>query len=160
MTTGDARQSQVSDRRRVARGGRRDYDRPGRDPMLLVADSYDEVRRACVRYLELFGFLVREAQNAGEAIDTLGSATPRVILAEPSMPLLSAGRLWEQVQANPRTRSTPIILLVADLDVPAAALGRLRPAAVLHKPFHLSALTATVRRILRAAGRRPAHAPN
>ncbi len=121
--------------------------------MLLVADSYREVRRAYVRYLELFGFLVKEAQNAGEALHILRGATPKVILAEPTMPRLHAEQLWDQVQADPRTRSTPIILLVTDLDVPKDAVGHLRPAAVLHKPFHLSALTATVRRVLRSRPR-------
>jgi two-component system, OmpR family, phosphate regulon response regulator PhoB len=150
MIDPDARQSRLRDRRRAARGGRRDYDRPGRHPMLLVAESYDEVRRSCVRYLSLFGFLVREAQNASEAIATLRCATPKVILAEPRLPMLSAARLWEQVQADPRTRSTPIILLVAEFDVPEDVVGGLRPAAVLHKPFHLTSLATAVRRALRA----------
>src|SRR6059036_2314790 len=109
MTRADTRRFQRSDRRRVSRGGRRDYDRPGRDPMVLVAESYDEVRRVYVRYLNLFGFLIREAQNAAEALDALRAA-PRVILAEPQMPMLSAARLWEHAQADPRTRAIPVIL--------------------------------------------------
>jgi CheY-like chemotaxis protein len=149
MTDQGLRRSLMPDRRKVPRGGRRDDDRPGRDPMLLVAESYHEVRRVYVRYLNLFGFLVKEAQNATDAVAILRSATPRVILAEASMPMLDAERLWGQVQADPRTRSTPIILLVAAADVPETA-GRFRPAAVLHKPFHLSALTSAVRRALRA----------
>ena len=35
--------------------------------MVLVAESYDEVRRVYVRYLNLFGLLVREAQSASDA---------------------------------------------------------------------------------------------
>jgi CheY-like chemotaxis protein len=149
MSEQDARRSLLPDRRKASRGGRRDYDRPGRDPMLLVADSYDGVRRAYVRYLNLFGFLVKEAQNASEAIAILRSATPRVILAEAPMPMLDAARLWEQIQADPRTRSTPIILLASDFDAPET-VGRFRPAAVLHKPFHLSVLINAVRRVLRS----------
>jgi two-component system phosphate regulon response regulator PhoB len=149
MIDHDARRVRLCDRRKVARGGRRDSDRPGRNPMLLVAESYDEVRRACVRYLHQLGFLVKEAQNASEAIATLRSATPKVILAEPRLPMLSAARLWEQVQADPRTRSTPIILLVAEFEVPEDVVGGLRPAAVLHKPFHLTSLATAVRRALR-----------
>ena len=47
--------------------------------MVLVAESYDEVRRVYVRYLNLFGFLVREAQTATEALAGV-EAAPRVIL--------------------------------------------------------------------------------
>jgi two-component system NtrC family sensor kinase len=149
VTVTHGRRSLAPDRRRVPRGGRREHDQPGRDPMLLVAESYHEVRRACVGYLNLFGFLVKEAQNAAEAIDTLRLETPRVILAEPRLPMIDAARLWAQVQSDPRTRSIPVILLVTALDVPADVIGDLRPAAVLHKPFHLTALITAVRRVLR-----------
>jgi CheY-like chemotaxis protein len=150
MTAHDPRRSLVPDRRRTVRGGRREYDRPGRDPMLLVAESYGEVRRACVGYLNLFGFLVKEAQNATEALDTLRVATPRVILAEPRLPMFGDAGLWAQVQADPRTRAIPIVLLVTDFEEPDEVMSGLRPAAVLHKPFHLTALTTAVRRVLRA----------
>ena len=149
MSAEDARRAFVPDRRRVPRGGRRDYDRSGRDPMLLVAESYNEVRRVYVRYLNLFGFLVKEAQNASETIDTLLSSAPRVILAEPRMLTLSATRSWERMRTEQRTRSTPIIFLATDFDVPEDVVRRFRPAAVLHKPFHLTSLTAAVRRVLR-----------
>jgi DNA-binding response OmpR family regulator len=150
MSRPDARRSCLPDRRRVPRGGRRQHDRPGRDPLLLVADSYDEVRRVYVRYLNLFGFLVKEAQSAGETSDTLLSSAPRVILAEPRMLTLPAMRSWEQARTEQRARSTPIILLTADFNVLEDVVSRIRPAAVLHKPFHLTSLTTAVRRALRA----------
>src|SRR5436190_5614534 len=148
MNRTDARRLHLPDRRRVPRGGRREYDRPGRDPMVLVADSYDEVRRVYVRYLNLFGFLVREAQNAAEALAGVQSA-PRVILAEPSILVRSAERLWENARAEPPTPSIPLILLVADFDLAEDVVRVFRPAAVLQKPFHLNTLMTTLRRILR-----------
>ena len=149
MNGSDARRFHRPDRRRVNRGGRRNYDRPGRDPLLLVAESYDEVRHVYVRYLNLFGFQVKEAQNAAEAVEGLRSA-PRVLLAEPRILMRSAARVWEETQADLRLRSIPVILLVADFEAADAVVRGWRPAAVLHKPFHLTALTAAVRRILRA----------
>jgi len=148
MNRPDARRFHRPDRRRVARGGRREYDRPGRDPMLLVAESYEEARRVYVRYLNLFGFLVREAQNTAQALAGV-QAAPRVILAEPNILIHSAARLWEQAAAESRTRTIPIILLVADFDVAEEVIRLFRPAAVLQKPFHLSSLMTTLRRILR-----------
>jgi CheY-like chemotaxis protein len=149
----DARRFHRPDRRRVARGGRRNYDRSGRDPLLLVADSYDQARRVYARYLSLFGFLVKEAQNAAEAIDGLRSA-PRVLVAEPRILMRSAARLWDQTESDPGTRSIPVILLVADLEVGEGVMRGLRPAAILHKPFHLASLMMAVRRILRADAQR------
>jgi len=147
MNGSDARHAHRPDRRRVPRGGRRKEDRPGRDPLLLVAESYDEVRRVCVRYLNLFGFLVKEAQNADQALDVL-RARPRVMLTDPQILMRSTARLWEQPQPDPRR--VPVILLVADLDESDVIVRGLRPAAVLHKPFHLTALMNTVRRVLRS----------
>jgi CheY-like chemotaxis protein len=149
MKQPDARRFHRPDRRRVPRGGRREYDRPGRDPMVLVAETYDEVRRVYVRYLNLFGFLVREAQNPAEALDGV-QAAPRVILAEPNILVRSAARWWEHAQTAPPTRSIPIILLVADFDLADEVVRVFRPAAVLQKPFHLNTLMTTLRRILRS----------
>jgi CheY-like chemotaxis protein len=149
MTGPDARRFHLPDRRRVPRGGRREYDRPGRDPLVLVAESYDEVRRVYVRYLNLFGFLVREAHNASEALAGV-QAAPRVILAEPNILVRSAAQLWENAQAEPPRPSIPIILLVADFDLAEEVVRLFRPAAILQKPFHLNTLMTTLRRILRS----------
>jgi CheY-like chemotaxis protein len=116
--------------------------------MVLVAESYDEVRRVYVRYLNLFGFLVREAQSPAEALDGM-RAEPRAILAEPDILVGTAARLWEQAQADPHQRSIPIILLVADFELAEEVVRVFRPAAVLQKPFHLNTLITTLRRILR-----------
>ena len=117
--------------------------------MVLVAESYDEVRRVYVRYLNLFGFLVREAQTATEALAGV-EAAPRVILAEPNILVRSAARLWETDLAGSRTAAIPIILLVADFDLAEEVVRVFRPAAVLQKPFHLNMLLTTLRRILRS----------
>src|SRR5436309_8578135 len=103
MNRPEARRFHRPDRRRVARGGRRDYDRPGRDPMVLVAESYDEVRRVYVRYLNLFGLLVREAQSASETVEAVRAA-PRVIVAEPNILVGSAAPLWEHASGESRSR--------------------------------------------------------
>jgi DNA-binding response OmpR family regulator len=148
MNRPDARRFHRPDRRRVPRGGRREYDRPGRDPMVLVAESYNEVRRVYVRYLNLFGFLVREAQSASEALEGVRAA-PRVIVAEPNILVGSAARLWEQAPAGSESASIPIILLVADFELAEEVVRVFRPAAILQKPFHLATLMTTLRRILR-----------
>ena len=75
MTT-DRRRQEFSDRRAVPRGGRRPYDRPGRFPNLLVADSYEGARIPCARYLDHFGFKVDSLEQTKKDLDALGASHP------------------------------------------------------------------------------------
>src|SRR5262252_4554950 len=70
------------DRRRVPRGGRRPYDQPGKHPPVLVADTDEAVRRAFVRYLDLFGFQVAQAARIDEGLAAVEGPEPDVIVTE------------------------------------------------------------------------------
>src|SRR5215217_2297494 len=71
MILHERRQASVADRRRFPRGGQRPYDRPGRHPRVIVADSYSGVRRPCVAYLNHFNFLVEEADRGASLIEAV-----------------------------------------------------------------------------------------
>jgi CheY-like chemotaxis protein len=135
------------DRRRAPRGGRRDYDRPGRYPRILVADSYEGARHTCARYLERFHFDVAEAAHGEEAVARILSAPPRLILSEWKLPAMPAARLKEWL-AEGGAGDIPIILLASTIEnneeVP-------RVAGILQKPFSLIDMLKEVRRALRAA---------
>ena len=134
------------DRRRVARGGRREYDRPGRYPPVLLADSYDGARVPCARYLERFNFHVAEAVNGEDALKQIVFSTPRVIVTEWRLPTMPADRLCQWLSQGWRTREIPVIVVASDFDV-----RRQMPsvAAILVKPFPLEAMLTEVRRVLR-----------
>jgi DNA-binding response OmpR family regulator len=102
-----------------------------------VADSYPEVRNLFASYLTRFGFRVERASNGPEAERSIRRSVPRVILMEPHLPC-----------GDPETWAIPIILLTAAFDESAGPAAAFRPAAVLHKPFHLAQLIAEVRRVL------------
>jgi DNA-binding response OmpR family regulator len=121
----------------VSRGGRRPYDQPGKHPPVLVADTDDAVRRAFVRYLEMFGFRVAQAVRIddGLAEDDTGTL-PDVIVTD--LTSAAAARL----ASSPRV---PTIVTVTD-DLQAAPP---HAAARLVKPFPLPALLDEMRRILR-----------
>lgn len=146
----EQRRQRSVDRRRVARGGRREDDRAGCHPTLLIADSYPEVRELFATYLDRFGFHVERASNGAEVVSALERSSPRLILMEPGLPMLSAIELGKRLAADPLGAAIPIILLVGDLSDPAVATPEFRPAAVLHKPFQLTALIAEIRRVLTA----------
>jgi CheY-like chemotaxis protein len=135
------------DRRRVPRGGRRPYDRPGRYPSLLVADSYEGARKPCARYLQRLNFDVFEAETGEEALARITQTPPRLILAEWTLPTMPGGRLTQWLSQGFRTREIPVILIANAAD-PAMPLPRV--AGVLRKPFTLAQMIAEVRRVLRA----------
>jgi DNA-binding response OmpR family regulator len=137
------------DRRRVPRGGRRPGDRPGKYPPVLIAESYETVRRSCARYLDTFHFDVREATNGEETLSAIAAELPRVILAEVNLPAMPAARLAHWLGQNWRTRNIPLILLAGHVDTAAdGSLARLA-SAVLVKPFTFAAMLSEVRRVIR-----------
>lgn len=127
----------VRDRRRVPRGGRRPYDLPGKYPSVLIADTDEGVRRAFVRYLDMFGFHVTQAARIEEGLaETERDQQPEVIVTE--LTSAAAARL----ASSPRV---PIIVTVTDdLQVPPRYA-----AAMLVKPFPLTMLLDEMRRVLR-----------
>jgi two-component system phosphate regulon response regulator PhoB len=130
----------------VPRGGRREYDRSGRYPPVLVADSYEGARRPCVRYLDRFHFDVAEATNGEDALKQIVSTTPRLIITEWTLPTMPADRLCQWLAQGWRTREIPVIVVAADYDA-----RRQMPsvASILVKPFSLETMLTEVRRVLR-----------
>jgi two-component system phosphate regulon response regulator PhoB len=130
----------------VPRGGRREYDRSGRYPPVLVADSYEGARRPCVRYLDRFHFDVAEATNGEDALKHIVSTTPRLIITEWTLPTMPADRLCQWLAQGWRTRDIPVIVVAADYDA-----RRQMPsvASILVKPFSLETMLTEVRRVLR-----------
>ena len=126
------------DRRRVSRGGRRPYDQPGKHPPVLVADTDEAVRRAFVRYLDMFGFRVTQAARIEEGLDESSpSQRPDVIVTE--LTSSAAARLASSSRV-------PTIVTVTD-DLHTAPRYA---AAMLVKPFSLPMLLDELRRVLRA----------
>lgn len=136
------------DRRRIARGGRRDGDRPGRFPHLLIADSYDGVRIPCVRYLHKFGFEVAEAADGLDALAKIAAAPPHVILMESALPHAPLSQLVRRLRSRPDTRSIPIIVMTSDVEWGADGGSEEPLVSVLVKPFGLAAMLQAVRRLL------------
>ena len=145
MSSPNRRSGSGRDRRRVPRGGRRDGDRQGRHPTVLVADSYAAVRQPCARYFEQYSFRVQEAVDGDQAVALITSALPHVIVAEASLPMMPAARLAQWLSQNWRTRHIPLIVMT---DGVLADLA-LANAVMLAKPFKLPAMLEEVRKALR-----------
>lgn len=146
----DRRDEHHPDRRRFPRGGRRATDRPGRHPIVLVADSYAGARVPCARYLHRFGFQVEEAADGEQALALINSTPPHLIIVELGLPHLSAARLTRWLAQNWRTRHIPVIVLAGDAEPAAQDEPAMSAAGMLVKPFQLAAMIEEIRRVLRA----------
>jgi len=143
----------IPDRRRVPRGGRRTIDRSGKHPSVLVAESYDGVRKSCARYLDRFNFQVTEAADGEEALTQIAAEPPQVILAESNLPVMPIARLSQWLLQSWRTRQIPVIVMTGDdlefSDPSAPQDVRGLVAGVLVKPFTLRTMLDEVRRVIR-----------
>lgn len=145
----DSERRSTNDRRRVARGGRRAGDQPGRHPRVLIAEPYDGVRRQCVRYLDLFHFNTDEVADAAGALAASQQALPALVVADLALVTAEGGRLALGLAADGRTQHIRVIGL-ADVEDDAKRVARLpQVAGILVKPFRLSAMLEEVRRVLR-----------
>jgi DNA-binding response OmpR family regulator len=131
----------------MPRGGRRPEDRPGRHPRLVIAESYDAVRRPFVRYFEFRNFGVSEAADGDELRRVVTSARPHLIVAELALPRLTASRLAQWLTESTHTRHIPLIVTVDHFGDAGGQIGRAQ--GVLRKPFSLSTMLEEVRRVLR-----------
>ena len=149
MASSNRRAGRTSDRRQEPRGGRRASDRPGHHPTLLVAESYEHVRRPLVRYLEHFSFNVAEAANGAEVMAAVKRLRPKIILTELTLPNMAAGRLSRCLEESVPAPRSPIIAMADELSPDIdTKLGQ--PEGLLFKPFPLVKALEEVRRVLRA----------
>lgn len=138
FVTAVERRMAARDRRRASRGGRRPYDQPGKHPPVLVADTDEAVRRAFVRYLDMFGFQVTQAAKIEEGFsEGEGGLRPDVVVTE--LTSAAAARL----ASSPRVPT--IVTVTDDLHTPPSFA-----AAMLVKPFSLPTLLDELRRVLRS----------
>jgi len=134
-----------SDRRRFPRGGRRPYDKPGRYPLVLVADGFDVVRRSCAQYLDQLNFDVVQASTHEDMTVLLSMSTPQLIVAALTLRGAAAKADWiSAVHAG-------AIPMIAIANVDAATASIPTTEGVLRRPFTRTDMIAEVRRVLRAA---------
>jgi CheY-like chemotaxis protein len=103
-------------------------------PILLVEDD-DDVADAVSELLAAAGFEVGHAPNGQAGLDYLRThRPPRMILLDWYMPLMDGRQMMSALQAEPRWRAIPVVLLTADPEARNRAL-EVRAAGYLKKPF-------------------------
>jgi len=131
-----------ADRRHGPRGGRRESDVAGRDPVVLLADAYHDARTPVARYLDRYGFEVLEVSTAAEAVEILERRQPRAVIS--GLHGLEAAMLHRHIAASTIPSPVVIALISSPEDhVPAHV------RTVLEKPFLLRTMLEELRRELK-----------
>jgi|SRR5262245_5989546 len=128
---------------------------PRKQPLVLLAEDFEDARELYRDYLEFSGFDVETASNGREAIDRALQLQPDLILMDASMPVLDGWQATRELKANPATRSIPVLALTAhafdDARQEATAVGC---DGFVTKPCLPDDLVARVRSALEAGKRK------
>jgi CheY-like chemotaxis protein len=104
---------------------------------ILVVDDDDAIREVVQTSLELIGgWEVDCAESGADALSIAAENPPDAILLDVMMPMMDGPTTFGHLQADPRTRSVPVVLLTAKVQgLERKRWERLGVAGVLSKPF-------------------------
>jgi DNA-binding response OmpR family regulator len=118
---------------------------------VLVVDDEAPIRLLCRVNLEAEGMDVLEAADGPTGVEVARSETPDVVLLDVMMPGPDGWAVAEELLADERTRSIPIVFLTARADVRDRARGLdVGGLEYITKPFNPIELAAMVRRVVAA----------
>jgi CheY-like chemotaxis protein len=117
---------------------------------VLVVDDDDAIREVVQTSLELVaGWDVQVASNGAEAVDLCSADPPDAVLLDVMMPAMDGPTTFARLQADPRTRDVPVVLLTAKVQPAERRRWEdLGVAGVLGKPFDPMTLPAEVADLL------------
>ncbi|MFC4071663.1 SpoIIE family protein phosphatase [Actinoplanes subglobosus] len=132
---------------------------PGGGAALLVADDNADMRDYLTRLLRSAGHRVTAVVDGQQALEAARASTPDLIVSDVMMPRLDGLQLVAALRADPRTASTPVLLLSARAGQEASIEGLEAGADdYLFKPFSAAELLARVRANVELARLRNHHA--
>jgi len=118
-------------------------------PKVLVVDDDRVIQQLLEVNLELEGYDVQIAGNGDEALKTLKSFQPDVVLLDVMMPKLDGREVCRRIKGDPATAHIPVVFLSAraqDMDVNSGL--ELGASAYVTKPFDPVDLLDTVQKVL------------
>jgi type II secretory ATPase GspE/PulE/Tfp pilus assembly ATPase PilB-like protein/CheY-like chemotaxis protein len=123
----------------------------GSQGRILVADDDPQMRRLIRSVLEREGFEVVEAEDGLDALDRLEKDAVGLVLLDVDMPRLDGLGVLEELRAQMRTVSLPVIMLTAHHDDTEEKALDLGAHDYLTKPVQTRSLVARVRAVLKRA---------
>ncbi len=123
---------------------------PALHPTVLVVDDETVLVDVVCELLNDEGIDAGRCPAGPRAYDTIRALQPRVVILDLQMPGIDGITLFEQLRADPLTRSTAVIFFTANGHLLRARLPQFQAmgAELVTKPFDLAALMAAVQRAL------------
>ncbi|MDQ3686220.1 MAG: response regulator [Acidobacteriota bacterium] len=82
-------------------------------PSILIADDYDDNRVLLRLMLEAAGYIVLEARDGRECIETALREVPDVALIDLSMPVVDGWSVLRAIRSDNRTHTLPCVAVTA-----------------------------------------------
>lgn len=137
----------VSDRRRVARGGRRTGDRCGAFPRVVFIDSVKATRELYTRFLRSRGFDVAPMDQGRKALAAIIENPPHLVITDLLVSELNGYQLIEELRQRLPRRVIPV-LAYASAGVPHHPNQCVWPGvSLLSRPASLPVLLQEMRRL-------------
>jgi len=80
-------------------------------PVVLLVDDCADTRTLYAEYLDLAGFVVKEASDGLAALAEAASTIPDVVVLDLGLPGVGGREAAARLKADPRTRSVPVIVV-------------------------------------------------
>jgi CheY-like chemotaxis protein len=116
----------------------------GTQKHVLLVEDYPAVQAMLVAWLNMQGYSVSPAYNGLEALRSLDSKPPCLILLDLKMPNMDGYTFLEVLEQRKFPSSIPVIVLTADLRA-ASELAQ-KPVDILFKPFKFDLLLSTMQK--------------
>jgi CheY-like chemotaxis protein len=122
-------------------------------PSILVVDDDPNIRRLIIAALKRDGYAFMQAANGQEALDSMRTEHPDVVVLDLMMPLVSGWEVLEERMKDARLSRIPVIVVSATRGPEIASVVDRGICAFLPKPFDIDALKSLVRTCISAADR-------
>lgn len=117
---------------------------------ILVADDSPNIREILQVNLESLGFQVLLAEDGDKAIKMMADEQPDLMIVDVMMPKVNGFQICRRIKSDPKTESTPIILLTARSQEEDVFWGKDCGAdEYITKPFSTKELERSVVRLMR-----------
>jgi CheY-like chemotaxis protein len=118
---------------------------------VIVADDSAVVRELIAVNLELEGLEVEQCGDGAEALRRIAARPPDLVMLDIVMPVMDGFSALEQIRADPRTASLPVVLVTGRASAADLARGReLGVDTYVTKPFEPTELVGAVLGLLEA----------
>jgi DNA-binding response OmpR family regulator len=121
---------------------------------ILVVEDDPDIAQLVERYLEKAGFAVDRASNGHDALRTIATKPPELVVLDLMLPQVDGLEICRRLRADEHTAAIPVIMLTARAEESERIVGlELGADDYLAKPFSPNELVARVRALLRRVHR-------